>query len=1044
MAQSDPDKQDRPKQKDRRQRPVVVISSTARDLPEHRRQVMDAVSRASCTQHWMETLPATPDDAVTASMKLVDDADIYVGIFAHRYGCVPAGSEISITEMEYHRAIARGIPCLLFLIDDKHPITIDMVEQGPAVEKLKEFKKRVGDLHVVGFFKSSEELRTLVLHALQEARKKWEREGEDDDAQPRPISFHYVHPIPRPPEPYIAHYYSLLQTGKLIGRRPELDLLTQWITKSSSPMMHAVAIGGMGKSALTWHWFNQIAPQEWPRMKGRLWWSFYESDGHFENFVTRSLAYVSGQSEEEVRKLSLYDRCQTLLRHLSNEPYLLVLDGLERVLTAYARHDAAYVQDHELDDQTANAIADSRGLPQGFYQSAVLRHPLRLAADPGVGRFLRALAQVRQSRILTSSRLFPADLQLPNGQPMPGCGYLFLQGLSESDSLELWREYGARGSREVMLPIFNNFGRHPLVLKVFAGKVANDRLHPGDFDAWHKANPDFKPYGELVSVQTHILEHALRDLSLGEGQALNIIAGFRMPAGIETLHALLIKPPPGDAPADGDAEADEEDADPASERLNAPFATLGELDAALTLLEDRGLLGWDRAANRYDLHPIVRGVVWDLLRTEHKQAVGETLRSHFAAVPAKEYEDIESLDDLTPAIELYDKLISLGRYDDAYNAFRDRLGAATLYRLSAARLRIALAERLFPDGTDHLPCIDGARGQSYMLNALALGYALSGRPGKAAGFYERLAEIERAAKDDRNLAVSLLNASDAITLAGQLRRAETAASEALILCRKSSDDFSEAVGLEFYGRACGFRGEIANNRRALVRSRANFKARNATQSEGVVEAYLSEGELAAGNLAAAKAHAERAWQLAPDQRVGADFIRAARLQGTAALHLGDFTRAGERLQEALTRVRACDFVEEELPTLIAIAELHRQQNDTAQARQFLDEVWEKCEQGPYPIFHADAFNVLAQIERDADARDKAIAAATQAYQKAWCDGPPYAYHWGLEKAKKHLAELGAALPEMPAFDASKFPPMPEVEINPRDEYYVEMEDEAET
>ena len=39
-----------------------------------------------------------------------------------------------------------------------------------------------------------------------------------------------------------------------------------------------------------------------------------------------------------------------------------------------------------------------------------------------------------------------------------------------------------------------------------------------------------------------------------------------------------------------------------------------------------------------------------------------------------------------------------------------------------------------------------------------------------------------------------------------------------------------------------------------------------------------------------------------------------------------------------------------------------------------------------------------------------IDAVTKAYNAAWCDGPPYAYHWGPEKAKAHLAALGAAEP----------------------------------
>jgi hypothetical protein len=80
--------------------------------------------------------------------------------------------------------------------------------------------------------------------------------------------------------------------------------------------------------------------------------------------------------------------------------------------------------------------------------------------------------------------------------------------------------------------------------------------------------------------------------------------------------------------------------------------------------------------------------------------------------------------------------------------------------------------------------------------------------------------------------------------------------------------------------------------------------------------------------------------------------------------------------------------------------------------------------------------VLAQIERDAGDRRAAVEAAMRAYRLAWCDGPPFAYHWGLEKARRQLQELGVAEPEMPPFDESKFEPMPEVEIDPDDEFHV--------
>ena len=59
------------------------------------------------------------------------------------------------------------------------------------------------------------------------------------------------------------------------------------------------------------------------------------------NFIIRSLAFVSGQSEKAVREMKSPDREDQLLRILDQQPFLLVLDRLEHILLAYARMDAA-------------------------------------------------------------------------------------------------------------------------------------------------------------------------------------------------------------------------------------------------------------------------------------------------------------------------------------------------------------------------------------------------------------------------------------------------------------------------------------------------------------------------------------------------------------------------------------------------------------------------------------------------------------------------------------------------------------------------------
>src|SRR4029077_18956118 len=119
------------------------------------------------------------------------------------------------------------------------------------------------------------------------------------------------------------------------------------------------------------------------------------------------------------------------------------------------------------------------------------------------------------------------------------------------------------------------------------------------------------------------------------------------------------------------------------------------------------------------------------------------------------------------------------------------------------------------------------------------------------------------------------------------------------------------------------------------------------------------------------------------------------------------------------------FVEEELPTLASLADLRRWQGDLAAARTLLEDVWEPAERGPYPLFHANALNIFAQVERDASNRDAAIEAATEAYRLSWCEGTPFAYHWGLVAAKAHLAALGAPEPtDLSPYDESRYESLP--------------------
>ncbi|HWT03319.1 MAG TPA: hypothetical protein VN256_23910 [Pyrinomonadaceae bacterium] len=343
-------------------------------------------------------------------------------------------------------------------------------------------------------------------------------------------------------------------------------------------------------------------------------------------------------------------------------------------------------------------------------------------------------------------------------------------------------------------------------------------------------------------------------------------------------------------------------------------------------------------------------------------------------------------------------------------------------------------EMLFPDGLDQSPRLSNQGDQAFTLGTLALGYLYSGRPGRAIPLFIRANTIDSKREHHASLGVGLQNLSNALLVSGALRESEFASRRALFITREQGDHSREPISLFFIGLALAARGIADESEIALQRSLRMFVAQSHHQFGGVVNSFLTQRALWVGDLASALPFANRAWELAHVLSYEGDFIRAARLQGEVGLGLNDFTTADERLHHALMRARIVERVEEELHSLVALAELRRRQGSSKAAREFLDDVWESAERGPYKLIHADSYNVLAQIERDEGNEVKATEAAVKAYRLAWCDGPPFAYHWGLEKAREHLRELGAEEPEMSSFDESKFEPMPEVEINPADEF----------
>jgi hypothetical protein len=282
---------------------------------------------------------------------------------------------------------------------------------------------------------------------------------------------------------------------------------------------------------------------------------------------------------------------------------------------------------------------------------------------------------------------------------------------------------------------------------------------------------------------------------------------------------------------------------------------------------------------------------------------------------------------------------------------------------------------------------------------------------------------------ERELAAVLSNLSDVMVSAAQLRGAEAPLRESLLLGVRIGYKTSICVSLYKIGRAASLSENAGRAERPLRIARSGLKKLKDPQFEGVVCAVLAAHLQGCNEVSAAAELAEAAWDLAAVQRLEVDFVRAARVQGVCAVARGDNDRADERLSHALSRARAVSRVDEELRCLVSLARLRLTQGLHADASDYLEPIWDLAAAGPYPLIEADARNLLAEIERDAGNTVAAIAAATRAYELSWCEGPPWAYGLGLQRARDLLAELSAPEPQLPPFDESQHEPMPELDLD---------------
>ena len=406
--------------------------------------------------------------------------------------------------------------------------------------------------------------------------------GDDDHTEDAASASGIDIALPRPPAlAALPHYLGSLS---FLGDASRLQMLTNWCSIADpNPMMLVEASRGAGKSVLTWNWLTNhatIARGDWA---GRFWYSFHEKGTLMAAFCRQALAYMTERRVEDFSKLRTPELSQRLVAELEKRPWLLVLDGLERILVA-SHLDAAQLHDEEADNV--------------FHQIGT--RDLRAAIRPEDDELLRRLAAAAPSKILISSQLAPLALVSRLGMPVPGVRHEILHGMSPVDAEALIRGRGITGdSRAIQSYLQTNCDCSPLVISVLAGLINDYPPARGNFDRWSE-DPN---YGgsfnlaelDLLQRRNQILRAAIRAITSNSLQMLEIVALLQDRADFDTLVAL---------------------------------AVAGDITETIQDLDRRGLLRYD--SKKCELHPIVRNVILESMGEGELSKLRQRIADYYA------------------------------------------------------------------------------------------------------------------------------------------------------------------------------------------------------------------------------------------------------------------------------------------------------------------------------------------------------------------------------------------------------------------------------
>lgn len=226
----------------------IFLSSTQLDLGPCRKRIIKFLDVLRSEIVAMEFFGSDENKPVDYCLEQVRKADLFIGVYAARYGSIDSQSGKSMVELEYCEALKmleagalRGL--LIYMVHDKARWPLEFVERDPeSMRKLEDLKQRIQSRHTVTFFEDTEELPLLVL------RDVIQKVGIRSQAIFGPKQRRESKPKVRLDRPIGMEYYTDELAPLFLGRDGELDELSRQVIQHRMSLL--IGASGIGKTSL--------------------------------------------------------------------------------------------------------------------------------------------------------------------------------------------------------------------------------------------------------------------------------------------------------------------------------------------------------------------------------------------------------------------------------------------------------------------------------------------------------------------------------------------------------------------------------------------------------------------------------------------------------------------------------------------------------------------------------------------------------------------------------------------------------------------------